>query len=314
MANNAPGKHFRKGLSLPQIFRMFPDDSKAEQWFVKQRWQGDISCPYCGSLNVQIGTQHKSMPYRCREKECDKRFSVRTGTVMQSSKLSYQVWVIAMYLLSTNLKSVSSMKLHRDLNITQKSAWHLAHRLRKAADHRSKLFNGPLELDETFVGGSRKNMPNSKRRLQAGRGPVGKTVIVGAKDRDTNNVSAKVIKDTDRPTLQGFIEDTALPGATVYTDDATAYRGMSFEHKSVKHSLGEYVKGDSHTNGIESFWSMFKRAYKGTFHHLSAKHLNRYITEFSGRHNVRDMDTIDQMAHLARGMERKRLTYKNLIS
>ncbi len=133
MANKAPGKHYREGLSLKELFKMFPDDAAAENWFTTTRWPDGIHCPYCGSTNVQTGAKHKTMPYRCREKECAKRFSVKTKTFMESSKLGFQDWLIAMYLLSTGLKSVSSMKLHRDLNITQKSAWHLAHRLRKAA-------------------------------------------------------------------------------------------------------------------------------------------------------------------------------------
>lgn len=132
MAQNAPGKHFRTGLSLLDITRMFPDNETAEAWFAEQFWPNGPACPYCGSDNMQSGCKHKTMPYRCREKVCGKKFSVKTGTVMQGSNLGYQVWAIAVYILTTNLKSVPSTKLHRDLSITQKSAWHLAHRLRKA--------------------------------------------------------------------------------------------------------------------------------------------------------------------------------------
>ena len=136
---------------------------------------------------------------------------------------------------------------------------------------------------------------------------------MGAKDRRTKRVAAKVIRSTDQLTLQGFVEKHAAPGATVYTDDASAYEGLPFNHATVKHSLSEYVKGDVHTNGIESLWSMLKRAHKGTFHKLSPKHLDRYVQEFAGRHNVREQNTIDQMATLADGMEGKRLTYPRLI-
>ena len=148
------------------------------------------------------------MPYRCREKECAKRFSPKTGTVMEGSKLGFQVWMIATFLLSTNLKSVSSMKLHRDLEIAQKSAWFLAHRLRRALDRDGDMFAGPVEVDETYIGGKRKNMSNAKRReladAGAGRGAVGKTAVVGIKDRETKNVRAKVVESTDKPTLQGL--------------------------------------------------------------------------------------------------------------
>ena len=314
MANKAPGKHFREGISLVEIFRMFPDDAAAEAWLTEQRWPAGVFCHYCGSTNVQSGSGHKTMPYLCREKECGKRFSLKTGTVMQSSKLGYQVWVVAMYLLLTNLKSVSSMKLHRDLEITQKSAWHLAHRLRKAASGETAgLFQGPVEVDETYFGG-REGNKHAHKKQRLGRGGVGKAVVVGAKDRATNEVRAEVVKGTDAETLQGFVADHATPGATVYTDDAAAYKSMPFKHESVRHSTGEYVKEMAHTNGIESFWAMLKRAHKGTFHKISPKHLQRYVSEFSGKHNIRKRDTIDQMGTVARNMAGKRLPYQALVA
>ena len=149
----------------------------------------------------------------------------------------------------TNLKSVSSMKLHRDLKITQKTAWHLMHRIRENWQDRTEQFAGPVEVDETYVGGKRRNMSNATRKALAdtGRGAVGKTAVVGAKDRATNKVAAKVVESTDKATLQGFVKDHAEPGATVYSDDASAYDSLPFNHDSVKHSLSEYVKGDVHT-------------------------------------------------------------------
>ena len=311
----APGKANRKGISLVEITRMFPDDATAEAWFVAYRWPHGAACPHCGSVNVQSGASHPTMPYRCRERQCRKRFSVKTGTVMQASNLGYQIWAIAIYLCMTNLKSISSMKLHRDLNITQKSAWHLAHRLRKAFEANAGPFSGPVEVDETYFGGKRKNMSNAKRKTLEGRGAVGKTAVIGAKDRDTNKVSARVVDSTDRQTLQGFVRTNAKKGAKVYTDDAAAYQGMkNVEHETVKHSVSEYVRGKAHTNGIESFWAMLKRGHTGTFHKLSPKHLGRYVTEFSARHNVREADTIDQMGAIVEGMNRKRLRYKDLIA
>ena len=206
------------------------------------------------------------------------------------------------------------MKLHRDLNVTQRTAWHLAHRLRVAFAEEKGLFSGPVEVDETYVGGRRRNMSNTRRRELSGRGPVGKTAVVGAKDRATRQVAARVVEHTDARTLHGFVEAHADPEATVYTDDATAYQSLPFDHATVKHSLSEYVKGDVHTNGIESLWSMLKRAHKGTFHRLSPKHLDAYVQEFAGRHNLRDRDTLDQLAALVVGMEGKRLRYADLIA
>ena len=312
----APGKSYRKGISLRQIMRDFPDNATAEAWFIKERWPTGIACTECGSLNVLVGAKHKSMPFRCREKGCRKRFSTKTGTVMEGSKLGYQTWMLATFLMTTNLKSVASLKLHRDLDINQRSAWFLAHRLRLALAEEGGVFSGPVEVDESYFGGRRRNMSNAKRKALSGtgRGAVGKTAVIGAKDRATKQVAAKVITATDKETLHGFVGQHTKPGATVYTDDAKAYESLPFKHESVKHSLSQYVQGDAHTNGIESLWSMLKRAHKGTFHKISPKHLDRYVQEFAARHNLRDRDTIDIMASLATGMRGKRLRYRELIA
>ena len=317
MAHKAPGKHFRKGLSLVEITRMFPDDAAAERWFVETRWPDGVHCPKCGSLNIQERPTRKPQPYRCRD--CRKDFSVKTDTLMHASKLGCQVWAIAIYLLATSLKGVASMKLHRDLSITQKTAWHLAHRIRETWQDHAGPFAGPLEVDETYVGGKRRNMPKAKRAKLEGRGPVGMVAVAGAKDRATNRVSAKVMPATDSPALQGFVRERAAEGATVYTDDAPAYASLpdmfnGFRHDTVRHGAGEYVRGMVHTNGIESFWSMLKRAHKGTFHKLSVKHLGRYVGEFAGRHNDREADTVDQMQAMAGAMGGKRLPYRVLAA
>lgn len=254
----APGKSHRKGITLRQIIRRYPTEASAENWFIKQRWPKGVCCPYCGSLNVQAGAQHKTMPFRCREKACGrKRFSVRTRSVMECSKVRYQDWLLALFLVSTSLKGQSSMKLHRDLGVTQKTAWFLAHRIRMALSQASAVsHDGPVEVDETCAGGKRKNMPKARREQLAGRGPVGKTAVVGARDRETNQVAAEVVTSTDKQTLQGFVREHAAHGATVCTDDAGACETLPCGHDSVKHSLQEHVKGDVHTSGIESLWSL----------------------------------------------------------
>ena len=308
----APGKSHRKGISLIELTEMFPNEESAVKWFEAVRWPEGRHCGHCGSVETREVPSAKPMPYWC--KDCRSYFSVRTGTNIEKSRLPLRKWVFGIYLFVTHLKGVSSMKLHRDLNITQKSAWFMLHRLRESWDEGGlEQFAGPVEVDETYIGGKRKNMPKSKRKQMTGRGAVGKTAVVGAKDRETNKVIAKPVAHTDRETLHGFVETVSKPGAMIYTDDAKAYMGMKRDHESVNHSAGEYVRLMAHTNGIESFWAMMKRGHVGTYHYMSAKHLHRYVNEFSGRHNAREADTVEQMKHVAAMRTGNRLMYRDLI-
>ena len=309
-----PGKHWRTGMTIIELFAMFPDDETAERWFEEQRWGKEgPACPECGSCRYAVIKNRNPMPYRC--KDCRKHYSVRKGMVMDSSKIGLQKWAIAIYMVSTSLKGVSSMKLHRELGIRQSSAWHMLQRIREAFNEGSLKLSGPVEVDETFVGGKEANK-HSHKKLRAGRGTVGKVAVVGAKDRETGKVVAKVVEKTDAETLQGFVMDHVLFGTPLYTDEHKAYTGLGYvyDHGKVKHSVGEYVNEQIHINGMESFWSTLKRAHKGTFHKLSKKHLQRYVNEFAGRHNIRELDTIDQMSVIVEKMDNKRLRYKDLIA
>jgi len=314
------GKSHREGITIVELMDMFPTEEAATKWFESVIWpDGKRHCGKCGSTATREVPNAKPMPYWC--KDCRSYFSVRTNTPIARSNVPLRKWAIAIYLAMTSLKSVSSMKLSRDLGVKQETAWFMLHRPREAWGDDGGAddpLDGPVEVDETYFGGKRRNMSNAQRRELAregaGRGAVGKVAVVGAKDRATNQVRAEVVEATDKATLHEFVAESAEPGATVYTDEAAAYEGMPFDHESVKHSISEYVDGMAHTNGIESFWSMLKRAHKGTFHKISPKHLQRYVSEFAGQHNVRNSDTITQMRDAVARLVGRNLLYTDLIA
>ena len=303
-------------ISLLELAEIFPDEEAARQWFENLIWENGRHCPNCGSINTHEAS-HAKCPYRCRE--CKSYFSVKTGTVMAASHVPLRKWAFAIYLDITSPKGISAMRLHRDIDVSYRTAWFMLHRIREAfigEDANVLPMRGPVEVDETYVGGKRKNMHRSQRRRWAGtRGSVGKAAVVGVKDRLTNKVCVEVVESTDAATLQGFIRRHVSPGATVYTDEASAYSSLrGFRHEAVSHSTGEYVREEAHTNGIEAFWSVFKRAYIGTYHYVSHKHLQRYISEFAVRHGLRDQGTAEQLRSVICAMVGRRLMYWELTA
>ncbi|MDE2669390.1 MAG: IS1595 family transposase [Chloroflexota bacterium] len=314
MTYNAPGKAHREGVSLMQLWDMFPTEQDATDWFESLIWPGERGCGHCGSTKTREVPKRKPMPYWCTD--CRSYFSVKTGTALSHSKVPLRKWAVAIYLEITSLKGVSSMKLYRDLKVSQPTAWFMLHRIREAwADPGAGGFGGPVEVDETYVGGREANKHESQRKHTPG-GLSDKAPVIGVKDRETGKVRARAIESTDGETLRGFVREHTEAGAQVYSDGHGAYQLLEgeYRHNAVQHSVGTYVIEQIHTNGIESFWSMLKRAHKGVYHKISPKHLDRYVQQFAGKHNLREADTLAQMAAVVAGLVGRRLLYRDLIA
>lgn len=299
--------------TLSDLMIAFSDPQKAIDHFKSIRWRNGAFCPHCGHAKV-YDLARKNM-YRCAD--CRKNFSITVGTVFENSKLPLRVWFGAIWLITNHKKGIASTTLATDLGITQKSAWFVLHRLRYAA--RTPSFNAPLkgdvETDTTFVGGKEKNKHASARTGKT-QGGAGKAIVLGIVERE-GQLRAEHVSDHKAKTLQGKVRQHVAKGSAVLTDEDVSFVGLGddYNHLSVNHSAGEYVRlgGFVHTNGIESVWALLKRQIIGIHHWISPKHLQRYVDEMTWRFNRRSMKPADRVNDLCAYME-GRLTYKALIS
>ena len=296
-------------ISTYELMKKFPDQHSAREYLENQRWEGKPVCPYC-QCQDQIRKRTTVGYYRCLS--CKKDFTVRTGTVMERSHIPLNKWILAMYLMVTARKGVSSLQLSKEIGITQKSAWFMLQRLREACEDR-KILKGIVEADECYIGGKEANKHEHKK-LKSGRGTVGKTPVLGMRERK-GRVTAETLKGVDTKTMQKAIRKNVSPGAVLCTDEHSSYQGMpEFEHLEVNHSAKEFVNGMAHTNGIESVWAVLKRGYNGVYHNFSTKHLQRYLNEFTFRLNDGNcrVETLDRINALFQGAIGKTLTYSRL--
>ena len=301
---------FSKFNNIISLTTYFSSENKCKQAIIESRWaDGDVVCPYCGEHHCV-----KRLDGRFRCKTCRRNFSCLVGTIFENTKLPLIKWFVAMYLISSHKKGVSSHQLSRDINVTQATAWYMLQKIRLLYPQSdSDVFEGTVECDEVYIGGKEKwkhksmRTPNTQGRSTKTKTPVfgmmERSTIINAKGKEENisQVHTFVVEKTDKSTLQPIIQQFVMEGSRVITDELNAYKGLNklgYSHAIVNHGAEEYANGDIFTNSIEGFWSHFRRMISGCYHDVSDEHLQSYIDEAVYRWNTRKMSESERFAHM----------------
>lgn len=303
-------KASRDIISYDDLLELIPDEEAAIDFVEEVLWDGVPVCPKCESTNTYMPASGKPMRHRCRD--CKKYFSVKVGTPMEKTQLPLRTWIKAIHWMHTGRKGVSALQLHKTLGIAYQHAWHLEHRIRKAMETENMVMAGIVQVDETYIGGRDRWKHAKKKRSGQNKEKV---PVMGFRDH-TGRVTLFPITDSTRRTLERAIKDNVEPGSTVYTDGHSGYTRipeLGYNHEWVNHSSGEFVDGMATTNGIESHWALLKRAYVGTFHLMSEKHLHRYCSESAFRHNSGPGNGLKTIGRTLRAMAGKRLSWNELV-
>lgn len=298
--------------SLLEAVRFFNSEEVCRKYLEKLIWNDVPKCPHCSNNEVYRFSDGKR--FKC--KKCLKKFTVTVGTVLENTKIPLQKWMLAVYLVTTTKKGVSSVQLSKDIDVTQKTAWFILQRIREMVGVKNiEPFEGIVEVDETFVGGKNKNRHSDKKiKNSQGRSFKDKTPVFGILQRGGRVLSMKV-EDTKARSLKPIIYRYVKPGSNIMSDEWWGYRGLgrTYNHQMVFHGRYQYVNGECYTNGLENYWSLVKRNIHGVYHNISRKHMNRYCAEFDFRYNNRKIlshERFDVALQQCAG----RLKYKDLIS